>query len=346
LFICRLNELEEIKVINETYALWRKEEYTYPVMGEFIPNIVTYVHEENNELRPAMIVVPGGGYCAVSSTEGEIVAKEFYNKGYNAFVVTYTTNFLMTTPLRLQPLKDLSKAVMLVRKKAEEFCINPNKVVICGFSAGGHLSGSLAVHFDAKELILDSEYEGVSNRPDAVILSYPVITSGEYAHKDSFRALLGADASLKELEYMSLEKQITKYTPPTFLWHTATDELVPVENSYLYAKACKEQGVIFEQHIFGNGGHGMSLANEEWASGNFGGDYTMQQFYENLQFMIDNRIELPPPFNIIGEISKGASAKEIFKEVMKKLALQPQPDEGIAVWPELAHNWLKKVLSR
>lgn len=88
-------------MINETYPLWKKEEYTYPVKGGFIPNIFTYIHEDNDKLRPAMIVVPGGGYCVVSDTEAEIVAKEFYNKGYNAFVVTYTTNLLMTTPLKL-----------------------------------------------------------------------------------------------------------------------------------------------------------------------------------------------------------------------------------------------------
>lgn len=334
-------------MINDTYFLWEKEEYSYPVKGKFIPNIVTYIHEKNNELRPAMIVVPGGGYCVVSDTEAELVAKEFYNKGYNAFVVTYTTNLLMTIPLKLQPLKDLSKAVMLVRKKAEQFFIDPNKVIICGFSAGGHITGSLAVHFDAIELALHSEYEGVSSRPDAVILSYPVITSGEYAHKGSFRALLGDNASLKELEYMSLEKQVNKDTPPTFIWQTATDDVVPVENSYLYAQACKKHGVTFEHHVFGNGGHGMSLANEDWADGNFGGDYTMQQYYENIQFMIDNNMGLPAPFNMMGEIPKGVSAREIVKEGKKKLLSQRQrqPDKGIAVWPELAHNWLKKVLS-
>lgn len=293
-----------------------------------------------------MIVVPGGGYCVVSDSEAEIVAKKFYNKGYNVFVVTYTTNTFMTIPLKLQPLKDLSKAIMFVRKKAEKFFIDPNKVIICGFSAGAHLTGSLAVHFDASELDLDSEYVGVSNRPDAVILSYPVITSGEYAHKDSFRALLGENASLKELEYMSLEKQVNKDTPPTFLWQAATDDVVPVENSYLYADACKKHGVTFEYHVFGNGGHGMSLANKDWAAGNFGGDYTMQQCYENIQFMIDNNMELPIPFNMMGEMPKGVSGRDIVKEGIKKLVskMQIQPDKGIAVWPDLAHNWLKKVL--
>lgn len=144
---------------------------------------------------------------------------------------------------------------------------------------------------------------------------------------------------------MSLEKQVTKDTPPTFLWHTATDELVPVENSYLFANACKEKGVTFEQHVFGNGKHGLSLANEDWASGNYGGDYTMQQFFETMQFLVDNHVELPPPFNMMGKIPEGISVKELLKQGMKHFALQLQPDEGIVVWPVLAHNWLKKVLS-
>jgi acetyl esterase/lipase len=331
-------------VVNETYDLWKKEEYTYPVLGEFIPNIVTYIHDEDESVRPAMIVVPGGGYGLVSSAEGEIVAKEFYDKGYNAFVVTYTTNIFATTPLKFQPLKDLSKAVVLVRRKAEQFFIDSNKVTICGFSAGGHLCGSLAVHYDAKELALDGEYQDICNSPNAVILSYPVITSGEYAHRDSFIVLLGQDATEEELEYMSLEKQVTKNTPPVFVWHTATDETVPVENTYLFADACRKQGVTFEQHIFGNGRHGLSLANEQWAVRNFGGHYTKQQLFETIQFYFDNDKELPHPFNMLGKIPEGLSLKEWFLQEMKEYALPEQPDEGIAVWPQLAHNWLKKVL--
>ncbi|MDR4946120.1 alpha/beta hydrolase [Neobacillus cucumis] len=259
-------------------------------MGQFIPNVVTYIHEKDECKRPAMIVVPGGGYSIVSPTEGEIVAKEFYRKGYNAFVVTYTTNLLKTSSLWLQLLKDLSKAVMFVRKRAEQFNINSSNVVICGFSAGGHLCGSLAVHHNITELVLDGEYEGINNRPDAVILSYPVITSGEYGHKDSFISLFGSDATEEELEYMSLEKHVTQKTPPNFIWQTAADELVPVENSYLFANACKEQGVVYKQHVFGNGRHGLSLANEDWASGHYGGDYTMQQLYETVQYLVDNGI--------------------------------------------------------
>jgi acetyl esterase/lipase len=334
-------------MVNKTYHLWTNKEYTYPVMGQFIPNVVSYIHEEDDSKRPAMIVVPGGGYSMVSPTEGELVAKEFYRKGYNAFVVTYTTTLLKTSPLKLQPLMDLSKAVVFVRKRAEEFNIDPTKVVICGFSAGGHLCGSLAVHHDAKELVLEGEYEGINNRPDAVILSYPVITSGEFGHKDSFIALFGSDGTEVELEYMSLEKHVTRKTPPTFIWHTATDELVPVENSYLFANACKEQGVAYEHHIFGNGKHGLSLANEDWASGNYGGDYTMKQFYETLQYLVDNGIELPEPFNMFGTFPEGASVQDVIKQGMKQYAQQQnnQPDKGIAIWPDLANNWIRKLFA-
>jgi len=332
-------------MINETYDLWTKLEYTYPVKGEFMPNVVSYIHDEDDVKRPAIIIVPGGGYCMVSPSEGEIVAMEFYHKGYNAFVVTYTTNLLMTTPLKMQALKDLSKAVVFVRKNAEEFRVMADKISICGFSAGGHLCGSLAVHYDAEELILEGEYEGISNRPNAVILSYPVISSGVYAHRGSFTALLGANATQEELDYMSLEKQVTKNTPATFLWHTITDQAVPVENSYLFAEACKEQGVNVELHVFGNGGHGLSLANEDWAKGNVGGDYTLDQYFETIQYLADHHIELPPDLKWVGELQGGVSVKEKVTESMKQFTSSHQPDDGIAVWPLLTHNWLKKVLS-
>jgi acetyl esterase/lipase len=332
-------------VVNEAYALWSKEEYSYEKIGEFIPNIFTYIHNDH-KVRPAIIIVPGGAYRIVTPFEGEIVAKEFYNKGYNAFVLTYTTNWLMTTPLKFQPLQDLSKAVRFVRKKAKDFRINPEKLILCGFSAGGHLCGSLGVHYDAKELELGSEFDAISNRPDAVILSYPVISSGGYTHKVSFETLLGENADSKDLEYMSLEKHVKKDTPPIFLWHTVTDASVPVENSYLFAKACKENGVSFEHHVFGNGKHGMSLANEDWASGNYGRAYTMEQLFETAKYLMDNNIELPPPYNNIREIPEGISIREaIMKEKVKEHKEGSQADEGIAVWPQLAHSWIKKILS-
>lgn len=223
----------------EQIDLWDKDEYQYGAAFGFIPNIHGYIHDENEDMRTCLIVVPGGGYRTVSPTEGEIVAKKFYDMGYNTFVCTYTTNILLLEPLKMQPLKDLSRAVRYVRKYAEEFHIS--KVVVCGFSAGGHLAGSLCVHWqdvdDEKQ-----EMNHISSRPDAAILSYPVITSGEFAHLDSFKALLGEPMGLEDREYMSLEKQVTDHTPPIFLWQTITDELVPVENSILMVQALKEKG--------------------------------------------------------------------------------------------------------
>ena len=158
----------------------------------------------------------------------------------------------------------------MVRKKADEFRIAPNRLFICGFSAGGHLCGSLGVHYKSKELLLDGKWANISNRPDGMILSYPVISSGEYAHKGSFHALLGMNPTFDELEYMSLEKQITKDTPPAFIWHTETDDAVPVENSYLFAQGCKRHGVEYELHVFRkgmrNGQKGIMMVIIRWNS--------------------------------------------------------------------------------
>ena len=116
----------------------------------------------------------------------------------------------------------------------------------------------------------EEAYQNVSNRPDVAILSYPVITSGKYAHRDSFVALFGKEPSEQELDYMSLENHVTKDTPPCFLWQTVTDQTVPVENSYLFAQACAQAGVPFAQHVFSEGIHGLSVATEEWLEQNIG----------------------------------------------------------------------------
>jgi acetyl esterase/lipase len=319
--------------------LWEKDEYHYPMAFGFVPNLVTYLHEDNEKkARPCMLVVPGGGYCVVSPTEGEIVAKKFFNKGYNAFVLTYTTNVLMAEPLKLQPLKDISRAIRLIRKNASDYRIDPNKVALCGFSAGGHLCASICVHFDD----IKEENEGflhISNRPDAAILCYPVITSGPMAHRDSFIALLGKDATEEELEYMSLEKQVTKNTPPCFLWHTATDELVPVENSYYFADELKKHGIPYGLHIFSEGRHGLSLADEVWAKGQYGDPYTMEQ--------VNNIVEKVKS----GDIALNEKKKEDFLKMFdsgesnNQENVQQHPNAEVAIWPEIAEKWLERILS-
>ncbi len=169
--------------------IWEEGEYKYEAAYGFTPNVFAYLHNDD-EKRDCMLVVPGGGYCMVVPHEGELVAREFYNRGMNVFVLTYTTDITMSVPLKMQPLKDISRAVRFIRKDAAKYNIDGKKLCICGFSAGGHVCGSLAVHYmDVEDD--NPKYSDISNRPDGVILSYPVITTGEYTHADSIKALLG-----------------------------------------------------------------------------------------------------------------------------------------------------------
>lgn len=328
-------QMEGAEMWIKRFDLWKQGEYSYPAAFGFIPNITTFIHDEDDKKRPGIIVVPGGGYRVVSPTEGEIVARKFYQKGYQAFVCTYTTNLLGAATLYDQPLKDLSRAVRFVRKMAEEFRVNSNQLVICGFSAGGHLCGSLCVHF---EDVSDPEYEGISNRPDAAILSYPVITSGEYAHRDSFTALLGENPTEEQLTYASLEKQVKSNTPPCFLWQTATDELVPVENSYLMARALHKQGIPYAHHVFSSGKHGLSLANEAWANGEYGETDTMEQINRMVQCIKDGSLELPEPAK-----QQILESFDYDEETGREKLKGNIPSEEVAVWPVLADMWLKGI---
>ena len=207
--------------------IWKSDEYTYEAAYGFVPNLRFYIHDdakstcpdsascakstspdplsssEKNCARPFMLVVPGGGYCMCVPPEAEIVAKTFYEKGMNCAVLTYTTDITMSVPLQKQPLHDISRAVRYIRKNAARLGADPDKLVICGFSAGAHVCGSLGVHFEDVE-DPDPVLNSVSNRPDAMILSYPVITSGEYTHIYSMWALLGKDGPKEDYDYFSL----------------------------------------------------------------------------------------------------------------------------------------------
>ena len=317
---------------HERMNLWEQGEYSYAAAFGFQPNLRTYLHDDP-EVRPCVLVIPGGGYRMLSPTEGEIIAKCFYEKGYQAFVGTYTTNFLGLEPLKKQPLMDISRMVRLIRARAEEFRVNPEQIVVCGFSAGAHLCGSLCVHWQDAE---DDRYSGVSNRPDGAILAYPVITSGEFAHRDSFTALLGEHPSEKELEDASLEKQVTEQTPPIFLWQTAADELVPVENSYLMAMALKKAGVPFEHHVFPKGRHGLSLANEDWAEGRFGEPYCLEQMIGIAKAVQNGEIE------VTGE-KLGFLNFLLHPEALDRSSFPASiPMKEVAVWPDLADTWMRE----
>nr|WP_300825206.1 alpha/beta hydrolase [uncultured Schaedlerella sp.] len=317
----------------ESYKIWQPGEYSYDHAFGFVPNIVSYIHEDDVK-RPCILVVPGGAYCVVAPSEGELVARKFYEKGYQTFVLTYTVNFLQSVPLKLQPLKDISRAVRYIRKNADAFAVIEDELTVCGFSAGGHLCGSLCVHY---EDIGDNsaEYSGISNRPDSAILSYPVITSGDGAHRGSFVALLGEGASAEELEYMSLEKHVTEQTPPCFLWATATDETVPVENSEMYVRACREKGVPCAFHMFTRGKHGLSLADEDWANGVHMSLYTEEQLVCVMRKVKSGEVTVPERVRAEWEEQEKRHAGEV---------RVPEPE--VTVWPELADAFLKNLKER
>lgn len=321
----------------QRYHLWKKEEYKYPAAYGFVPNIAAFIHDEDEEIRPGVIVVPGGGYRMVSPSEGEIVARAFYEKGYQAFVCTYTVNPLDHAPLKDQPLKDLARALCYVRKNGQEFHVNQDQLILCGFSAGAHLCGSLCVHFAD---IFDPEYSNVSDRPDAAILSYPVITSGEYAHRDSFRALLGENPSEEQLTYMSLEKQVKPDTPPCFLWQTATDETVPVQNSYLMAEALGRQKIPYAHHVFSRGKHGISLANETWAREEFGGTDTLEQVGRIIRLIQEGSLEVPEMLK-----RQLLDSYDCSSGICRERPKGNHPEKEASIWHVLADEWLKNVLA-
>lgn len=224
--------------------------YTY-ILNNF-PEI------DNSRQRPTIIICPGGGYEFTSDREAEPIAIKMNAMGFNACVLRYSVR-PATFPTALL---ELSMAVALIRKNAEQWNIDVNKVIVAGFSAGGHLAASLGVFWNRSFL---SESLGISNeeiKPNGILLSYPVITSGTYAHKGSFIALLGDNYDTL-LHDVSLEKQVSTDTPPTFLWHTYTDHDVPVENSFMFAGALLKNKVPLEMHIYPQGAHGLSLGTEE-----------------------------------------------------------------------------------
>lgn len=223
----------------------------------FVPSVTLYLLDkvENGPLRPMVMIIPGGGYVnKAENWEGERVAIEYNRAGFNAAVLDYSV-YPFHHP---QPLLDAMAAISFIRKNALSWQSDPEKIIVLGFSAGGHLAATLSN--------LWSEYgdEDRIYRPDASILCYPVITTGEFTHKDSIRFLTGIDDEESEVwKSLSMENRVSDSTPPTFLWHTTEDTIVPVENSLLYASSLRRHNIPFELHIFPKGDHGLSLCTEE-----------------------------------------------------------------------------------
>lgn len=207
--------------------------------------------------KPMVIICPGGAYRFCSDREAEPIAMRFLAAGMHAAVLRYTVN---PSPYPTAAL-ELAWCVQECRRRAKEWHIRPNSIHILGFSAGGHLACTLGTTWDwpvfAKALGTD-----VSFRPDSQILSYPVVSMGEFTHAETRRLLLGGNPSPEMIDKLSLEKQVSARAVPTFLWHTVEDGAVPVENSLQYACALRKNGVPFEMHLYEKGGHGLSSCDE------------------------------------------------------------------------------------
>lgn len=225
-------------------------------IDQYIPQVSEEI--DLNPRRRAIVIFPGGGYEFLSEREGEPIALMFAAAGFNAYVAYYRV-----APERFPvPMQDAAAAVAYVRAHADEHHTDPDKIAIMGFSAGGHLAGSLGTGWQRGEYWRELGLTPEDVRPNAMALCYPVITGGEHAHRGSFVALTGSD-DLEEHKLYSLENQVTSSCPPAFLWHTFEDDCVPVQNSLLMAQALRAHDVLTELHIFPHGGHGLSLCAEQ-----------------------------------------------------------------------------------
>lgn len=212
-----------------------------------------------NEKRKAILIIPGGGYEFCSDREGEPIALAYVTAGFNAFVLTYSVTGHGSARWSI-PLVDASSAMKFIRDHAEEFHIDPDYVFVVGFSAGGHLAASLGTIWDNDEVEAKLGIEKGYNRPTGMILSYPVISGLEYAHRGSFNQILGERKDDEDARReLSLELRVSEKTVPTFIWTTATDKVVPPQNSIMFAKALADAGTPFEMHVYPHGYHGASL---------------------------------------------------------------------------------------
>tara|TARA_R110002111_G_scaffold100976_2_gene156412 strand:- start:22212 stop:23429 length:1218 start_codon:yes stop_codon:yes gene_type:complete len=223
------------------------------------PGLWIYPAPEDKRTGAGIVVCPGGGYGGLAvDTEGHQIAQFLNRKGISAFVLRYRLGGTYPHPT---PMQDVQRAMRYVRKNAAEWSVDPHRIGVMGFSAGGHLASTAATHFDAGNKASSDPIDQTSCRPDFAILCYPVITmTQDFGHKGSARNLLGDNPDPELLKLMSNELQVTAETPPTFLFHTSDDKVVPPMNSVSFYQALNQAGVPAELHVFRHGRHGVSLA--------------------------------------------------------------------------------------
>ena len=223
-----------------------------------IPTITVYLPPKEKATGASMVICPGGGYEFLATEhEGKEVADWLNSLGVAGVVLKYRLAPKYKHPA---PLDDARRAIRLVRWKSKEWGLDPDRVGVMGFSAGGHLASTLATHFREAHPLPGDAINGFTERPDVLILVYPVVSfDAEFSHKGSIRNLLGPDATKQQLTELSNETQVSEKTPPTFLAHTLADDGVPMENSLAFAMALRKHKVPFELHVFEKGQHGLGL---------------------------------------------------------------------------------------
>ena len=227
------------------------------------PTLIPLWPDAKKATGAAMIICPGGGYGALMMDyEGTHFARWLNEHGVAGFVLKYRLGrHGYQHPVMLN---DALRAIRHLRANAKEWNLDPHKIGILGTSAGGHLAATAAVHFDAGNPKAKDRIDQVSSRPDVAVLCYPVITMGDFTHKGSRRNLLGDKPSREQLDQLSCEKQVTKNTPPTFIFHTVADQAVPVENALLFASSLRKHDVPFDLHIYQEGPHGVGLGSRDY----------------------------------------------------------------------------------
>ncbi|HBP38375.1 MAG TPA: alpha/beta hydrolase [Clostridiales bacterium] len=237
----------------EKIALWsdaEKQVSSGSAFGTFksCDPTLTYYPAESGAGRGTIIVCPGGGYAGKADHEGEPIALRLNESGINAYVLDYRVN----PDLHPAPMLDARRAIGLARSRAQALGTRPDRIGIMGFSAGGHLAATAGTTWDQEK-----------NRPDAMILGYPVITLGKLTHIGSRINLLGETADSTLTSDLSIENRVDRRTPPAFIWHTADDEAVPVENSLMLASSLAARQISFACYIYPHGRHGLGLAADQ-----------------------------------------------------------------------------------
>ncbi len=244
-----------------------RKSFTFEVLGHEI-ELHAYL-EENAKGKDAVLIFPGGGYAALSTDrEGVAIANAYFERGLNAFVLHYAVGKEYKYPSHLT---DASFAITYIKSHSEEFGIDPERIFTVGFSAGGHLSGSMAILHKDPEVL---SYLGINkgeNKPCGSILAYPVVSAKVNTHRGSFERLAGkpfSEITDAERDRLSLEANVDEDSAPIFIWHTSEDPAVPMLGSLRLTEAYYSIGRAVTLHVYPYGVHGIALANEETSCGN------------------------------------------------------------------------------